>query len=178
MSEGIDIIKLRDETNTPVYAQAHVESVDGIDRIENEIIRVDNKYSKAINDMQNAAITNTGWLDYQVRGDLDKNKMYSGSGFKCGIKQQIVNASKKKDQLVMKSLRVNIRGFEHDTQIAQIPKGFSEYTQVFWARGGNGYQPIMVQVQQDGKIIPRIMVEDINNSANSNWIYAQFTWFE
>ena len=176
MIKDIDVIQFRNSDGEYVYTKSHVDAVDGIEKIQDDIINLRNETVNVTEDIKKNVVSGTGWKDYEVRGDLKKNIMYGASGFKCGIKQTV--ASSTQTAMSIKTIRVNIRGFGHDEQIAQIPSGFAKETQVFWARGGNGYQPIMVQVQADGKIIPRIMVEDVNNKPASNWIYAQFTWIE
>lgn len=176
MSKDVETIQFKNDDGDYVYAKSHVDAIDGIDTIQDDIIALRNETFKVTDDIKKNVVSGTGWNDYDVRGDLDKNKMYGSSGFDCGIKQTV--ASSTQTAMSIKSIRVNIRGFGRDEQIAQIPSGFAKETQVFWARGGNGYQPIMVQVQADGKIIPRLMVEDVNNPPASNWIYAQFTWIE
>lgn len=174
--EDVDVIQFRNSDGEYVYTKTHVDAIDGIDKIQDDIIDLRNETVRVTEDIKKQVVSGTGWIDYQVDPSLDKNTLYGSSGFKCGIKQTV--ASSTQEAMSIKSIRVNIRGFKHDTQIAQIPKGFAKENQVFWARGGNGYQPIMVQVQADGKIIPRIMVDDIDKAASANWIYAQFTWIE
>lgn len=176
MSKDIDAIQFRNEDGDYVYAKSHVDAIDGIDKIQDDIIALRNETLNVTENIKKNVVSGTGWKDYEVSGDLQKNIVYGGSGFKCGVKQTV--ASSTQAAMNIKTIRVNIRGFSHEQQIAQLPSGFMETTQVFWARGGNGYQPIMVEVTSDGKVTPRIMVEDVNKPSSGNWIYAQFTWIE
>ena len=159
------------------YTRAHVDGLDGFEEYYQEQLDTANSLAS----FQADHIQDTGWMDYDVLPTSDKNAMYSGIGFECGVRQihyVYGNAKTGQRYVTQKMIRVNIRKFKHSEQIAQLPAGFMKNTQVFWARGRNGYQPIMVQVMNDGKIIPRLMVEDVNNADNNNWIYAQFEWTE
>ena len=173
----VDIIQFRNEDGDYVYTKSHVDGLDGFEKYYQE--QLDTADSLA--SFQANHIQDSGWMDYDVLPTSDKNAMYSSSGFKCGIRQihyVYGNAATGQRYVTQKMIKVNIRKFKHNEQIAQLPSGFMKNTQVFWARGGNGYQPIMVQVMNDGKIIPRLMVQDVNNADNDNWIYAQFEWTE
>ena len=176
MSKNIEI-KMASDNGEQFYTRSHVEGLDGFEEYYQDLLTVADNLAS----FQADHIQDTGWMDYEVLPSADKNTLYPGSGFKCGIRQihQVYgNAKTGQRYVTQKMIKVNIRNFKHDEQIAQLPSGFMKNTQVFWARGGNGYNPIMVQVQADGKIIPRIMPEDIDRPASSNWIYAQFEWTE
>ena len=172
---GMEVKQLEDDEGNDFYPKTHYKAVEGIERYDDGIIGLTNDLIHLADTM----IYDTGWVDYQVLPSANKNVMYAGSGFKCGIREitHYYGAETVKSYS-RKMIKVNIRKFKHNEQIAQLPTGFMKNTQVFWARGGNGYQPIMVQAMSDGKIIPRLMVQDVNNADNNNWIYAQFEWTE
>lgn len=176
-NKEVDIIQFRNEDGEYVYTKAHVEGLDGFEKYyQEQLDTADNLAS-----FQADHIQDTGWQDYQVIPSADKNVMYSGSGFKCGIRQihyVYGNAKTGQKYVTKKMIKVNIRNFKHNEQLAQLPSGFMKNTQIFWARGGNGYKPIMVQAMSDGAIIPRLMTEDVSKADSSNWIYAQFEWTE
>src|SRR5699024_2319184 len=166
-----------DENGEPYFAGSHVNAIQGME----EVISNQKEIKDILSSFQADHIQDTGWIDYDVLPTSDKNAMYASSGFKCGIRQihyVYGNAATGQRYVTQKMIKVNIRKFKHNEQIAQLPSGFMKNTQVFWARGGNGYQRIMVQSMSDGKIITRIMVQDVNNADNNNWIYAQFEWTE
>lgn len=176
MSKNIEI-KMASDNGKQFYTRAHVDGLDGFEEYYQDLLTVADNLAS----FQADHIQDTGWMDYEVLPTSDKNALYSGSGFKCGIRQihyVYGNAATGQRYVTQKMIKVNIRKFKHSEQIAQLPAGFMKNTQVFWARGGNGYQPIMVQVMNDGKIIPRLMTQDVNNADNDNWIYAQFEWTE
>ena len=176
MSKNIEI-KMASDNGEQFYTRAHVDGLDGFEEYYQNLLTVADNLAS----FQADHIQDTGWMDYDVLPTSDKNAMYAGSGFKCGIRQihyVYGNAATGQRYVTQKMIKVNIRNFKHDEQIAQLPTGFMKNTQVFWARGGNGYQPIMIQVMSDGKIVPRLMVQDVNNADNNNWIYAQFEWTE
>src|SRR5699024_796040 len=171
---GVEIKQFQDEEGQPFYAKTHMDAIDGFEEYTEGLTQL----AFLIGDY----VSDSGWIEY----DYDKpngviiNGLYGSDGFKCGIREIVLNPYKfgNGNQVRIKMIRVNLRNFLHTQQIAQLPSGFMKNTQVFWARGGNGYNPIMVQVLADGKIIPRIMPEDIDRPASSNWIYAQHTWIE
>ena len=172
MSKDVDVIQFRNSDGEYVYTKTHLDAIDGMEEYTEGLTEV----AQILGDF----IFDTGWKDYDTHIDVKKNGLYTGEGFHCGIREIILNPSifGNGNQTRLKMIRVNLRNFVHEQQIAQLPAGFMKNTQIFWARGGNGYQPIMVEVSKNGKIIPRIMVEDINKKPASNWIYAQFTWIE
>ena len=177
MNEPTEFKYPLDEYGEPYFAGSHVNAIQGME----EVISNQKEIKDILSSFQADHIQDTGWIDYDVLPTSDKNAMYASSGFKCGIRQihyVYGNAATGQRYVTQKMIKVNIRKFKHNEQIAQLPSGFMKNTQVFWARGGNGYQPIMVQAMSDGKIIPRIMVQDVNNADNNNWIYAQFEWTE
>lgn len=172
MSKNIDAIQFRNEDGDYVYAKTHLDAIDGMEEYTEGLTQV----AQLLGDY----ISDSGWQMYDVHEDVTVNSLYSNGGFHCGIREVVLNqyAFGNAVQPRLKMIRVNIRNFSHTQQIAKLPSGFMETTQVFWARGGNGYQPIMVEVSSDGKVIPRFMDEDVNKPSISNWIYAQFTWIE
>lgn len=172
MSKDIDAIQFRNEDGDYVYAKTHLDAIDGMEEYTEGLTQV----AQLLGDY----IFDTGWREYDVHQDVETNSLYSGDGFKCGIREIILNPSAfgNKIQPRIKMMRVNIRNFVHEQQIAQLPIGFMTSTQIFWARGGNGYLPIMVEVRGNGKVNVRLMLDDYKKAANSNWIYAQFTWIE
>ena len=176
MSKNIEI-KMASDNGEQFYTRAHVDGLDGFEEYYQDLLTV----TDGLASFQADHIQDTGWMDYDVLPSADKNVMYSSSGFKCGIRQihhVYGNAKTGQKYVTKKMVKVNISNLNHNEQIAQLPTGFMKNTQIFWARGGNGYQPIMVQLMSDGKVIPRLMVEDVNNKPSSNWIYAQFEWTE
>ncbi|WP_436952892.1 hypothetical protein [Staphylococcus shinii] len=172
MSKDIDTIQFRNSDGEYVYAKAHLDSIDGMEDYTDGLIQV----TQLLGDY----IFDSGWQPYEVHKNATPNALYTSDGFKCGIREIVLNQNAFGNGVKprLKMIRVNIRNFAHNEQLAQLPQGFMTTTQVFWARGGNGYLPIMVEVRGDGKVTPRIMVEDVNKPNNSNWIYAQFTWIE
>ena len=177
MNEPTEFKYPLDEYGEPYFAGSHVNAIQGME----EVISNQKEIKDILSSFQDDHIQDSGWIDYDVLPTSDKNAMYKSSGFKCGIRQihyVYGNAVTGQRYVTQKMIKVNIRNFKHDEQIAQLPTGFMKNTQVFWARGGNGYQPIMIQVMSDGKIVPRLMVQDVNNADNNNWIYAQFEWTE
>lgn len=171
MNEEIEIKMLEDEDGE-FYTKTHVNAVDGMDEhIENLL---------QLTDVLGEYINNPQWKTYNVIDTVEKDAMFGSSGFPCSIREIKIGSSEfgNKNVLVMKTIRVNIRNFNHEQKVAQLPNDFMKNTQVFWARGGDNHQPIMVQLNKNGEIIPRLSENDKNKTSDSNWIYAQFTWIE
>lgn len=167
MNEEIEIKMLEDEDGE-FYTKTHVNAVDGMDGL----LQLTDVLGEYINDSQ--------WKTYNVVDTVEKDAMFGSSGFPCGTREIEIGSSEfgNKNVLVMKTIRVNIRNFNHEQIVAQLPSDFMKNTQVFWARGGDNHQPIMVQLNKNGEIIPRLSENDKNKTSDSNWIYAQFTWTE
>ena len=159
------------------YTRAHVDGLDGFEEYYQDLLTV----TDGLASFQADHIQDTGWMDYDVLPTSDKNAMYSGSGFKCGIRQihyVYGNAATGQRYVTQKMIRVNIRNFSNGQQVAQLPSGFMKYTQTFYSRSGSGRQPIMVEIRTSGAVNVYIDSADQSGSNNDNWIYAQFEWTE
>ena len=159
------------------YTRAHVDGLDGFEEYYQDLLTV----TDGLASFQAYHIQDTGWMDYDVLPTSDKNAMYSGSGFKCGIRQihyVYGNAATGQRYVTQKMIRVNIRNFSNGQQVAQLPSGFMKYTQTFYSRSGSGRQPIMVEIRTSGAVNVYIDSADQSGSNNDNWIYAQFEWTE
>ena len=159
------------------YTRAHVDGLDGFEEYYQDLLTVADNLAS----FQADHIQDTGWMDYDVLPTSDKNAMYSGSGFKCGIRQihyVYGNAKTGQRYVTQKMIRVNIRNFGNGQQVAQLPNGFMKYTQTFYSRAGSGRQPIMVEIRTSGAVNVYIDSADQSGSNDNNWIYAQFEWTE
>lgn len=159
------------------YTRAHVDGLDGFEKYYQDLLTVADNLAS----FQADHIQDTGWMDYDVLPTSDKNAMYSGSGFKCGIRQihyVYGNAATGQRYVTQKMIRVNIRNFANGQQVAQLPSGFMKYTQTFYSRAGSGRQPIMVEIRSSGAVNVYIDSADQSGSNDNNWIYAQFEWTE
>ncbi len=172
MSKDVDTIQFRNEDGEYVYAKTHLDAIDGMEDYAEGITQLASLIGSIVYD--------SGWIPYSINTNIDNNIMYSGEGYECSFREVGVGHPNfgNKNLIVFKSIRVNTRNFAHEQQVGQLPTGFMKNAQIFWARGGNGYQPIMVEIRKDGRIIPRIMVEDVNKPNKNNWIYGQFSWLE
>lgn len=175
--DGVVEIKQLDDSDGDFYPKTHVNAVDGIEKYDNGIIGLTNDLIHLADTM----IYDTGWVDYKngIHVDVKPNLLYSSDGFHCGIRQVLHYYGAEEVKYVnRKMLRVNMRNFVNGQQIAQLPTGFMNKTQVFYSRSGSGKQPIMVEVRGNGAVNVYIDKADQSGSANSNWIYAQFEWTE
>lgn len=169
---GMEIKQFQDEDGYPFYAKTHMDGIDGMEEYTEGLTQV----AQILGDF----IFDTGWQEYDTHIDVEKNSLYASDGFRCGIREVILNPSifGNGNQTRLKMIRVNLRDFVNGQQIAQLPTGFMSNTQVFYSRSGSGKQPIMVELRGDGKVNIYIDKADQSGKSSSNWIYAQFTWVE
>lgn len=169
---GMEIKQFQDEDGYPFYAKTHMDGIDGMEEYTEGLTQV----AQILGDF----IFDTGWQEYDTHIDVVKNNVYASDGFRCGIREVILNPSMfgNGNQTRIKMIRVNLRDFVNGQQIAQLPTGFMSNTQVFYSRSGSGKQPIMVELRGDGKVNIYIDKADQSGKSSSNWIYAQFTWVE
>ncbi|MBW0770513.1 hypothetical protein KYJ98_09305 [Mammaliicoccus lentus] len=175
MSKNIEI-KMASDNGEQFYTRAHVDGLDGFEEYYQNLLTVADNLAS----FQADHIQDTGWMDYEVGTD-GKNALYASDGFKCGIRQihyVYGNAKTGQRYVTQKMIRVNIRNFANGQQVAQLPTGFMNTTQVFYSRSGSGRQPIMVEIRSSGAVNVYIDSADQSGSNFSNWIYAQFEWTE
>lgn len=172
MSKDVDVIQFRNSDGEYVYTKTHLDAIDGMEEYTEGLTQV----AQILGDF----IFDTGWKEYDTHIDVVKNNLYSSDGFRCGIREIILNPSifGNGNQIRLKMIRVNLRDFVDGQQIAQLPTGFMSNTQVFYSRSGSGKQPIMVELLGSGKVNIYIDKADQSGTSFSNWIYAQFTWIE
>lgn len=171
---GVEIKQFQDEEGQPFYAKTHMDAIDGFEEYTEGLTQL----SYLLGDY----ITDSGWqpYDYDAGNGVTINGLYASDGFHCGIREIVVNPYKfgNGNQIRIKMIRVNLRNILHTQQVALLPSGFMNTTQVFYSRSGSGKQPIMVEVRADGKMFVYIDKADQDGAPNSNWIYAQHTWIE
>lgn len=171
---GMEIKQFQDEDGYPFYAKTHMDGIDGMEEYTEGLTQV----AQILGDF----IFDTGWraYDYGAGNGVTIDGLYSSDGFKCGIREIVLNpyAFGNGNKTRIKMIRVNLRNFANGQQVAQLPTGFMNTTQVFYSRSGSGRQPIMVEIRANGAVNVYIDKADQSGSTNSNWIYAQFTWIE
>ena len=174
---GMEVKQLEDEEGNDFYPKTHYKAVEGIERYDDGIIGLTNDLIHLADTM----IYDTGWVDYRssIHVDVKPNLLYASDGFHCGIRQVLHYYGAEEVKYVNKKmLRVNMRNFVNGQQIAQLPTGFMNKTQIFYARSGSGRQPITVEIRGNGAVNVYIDKADQSGDAFSNWIYAQFEWTE
>ena len=172
MSKNIDAIQFRNEDGDYVYAKTHLDAIDGMEEYTEGLTQV----AQLLGDY----IFDTGWKEYDTHIDVEKNSLYASDGFRCGIREVILNPSifGNGNQTRLKMIRVNLRGFVDGQQIAQLPTGFIGKAQRFQMSGNGNRKPYIIEVLSDGKVVAFVHRDESNNSSNSNWIYGQYTWVE
>ena len=174
---GMEVKQLEDEEGNDFYPKTHIKAVEGIERYENGIIDLNNE----LYDYVRTNIFDTGWVDYRssIHKDVQPNGLYASDGFHCGLRQVThYYGAEEVKTVTRKMVRVNMRNFSNGQQIALLPSGFMNTTQVFYSRSGSGKQPIMVEIRANGAMNVYIDKADQSGTAFSNWIYAQFEWTE
>ena len=176
MSRDIEI-KMASDNGEQFYTRAHVDGLDGFEEYYQDLLTVADNLAS----FQADHIQDTGWMDYDVLPTSDKNAMYAGSGFKCGIRQihyVYGNAATGQRYVTQKMIRMNLEDFKHGDQVAQIPSGFTNHIQVFMTRSGSVRLPIMIRIYPNGKIFAYVDSADQSASNAGNRIYGQFEWTE
>lgn len=171
---GVEIKQFQDEEGQPFYAKTHMDAIDGFEEYTEGLTQL----AFLIGDY----VSDSGWIEY----DYDKpngvtiNGLYASDGFKCGIREIVLNPYKfgNGNQVRIKMIRVNLKKFLHTQQVALLPSGFMNTTQVFYSRSGSGKQPVMIEVRKSGQVFVYLDKADQAAAPDTNWIYAQHTWVE
>lgn len=125
---------------------------------------------KSINDNLNNLLGDTGWVDYEVLPDAKKNQGVP-TGFVCGVREIRIGT------IVIKAIRINLGKVTNNTQVAQLPVGFINKTQPFYARSNSNDNGIQVSLREDGSVWTFVNKADQELSAD-RWIYHEHTWLE
>ena len=155
---------LKDNNGDTFYPITHMDAVQGKENIETSI--------EDLMNFKETVIGDTGWVDFQLIPEVDKNTRSGEGDFKCGIKEVRFG------NIRIKSIRLNIGNIPHNKQIAYIPTGFITKNNFFNCSTDGNSLPIRVETRTDGELKIYVHENDRNKSQKDIWIYQQFTWLE
>ena len=174
MSKNIDAIQFRNEDGDYVYAKTHLDAIDGMEEYTEGLTQV----AQLLGDY----IFDTGWkeYDYNAGNGVKINTRYTNDGFKCGIREIVLNPNLfgNGNQIRIKMIRINVENFASSWQLFQLPTGFIVKSQRFKMTGNGNRKPYTLETLSDGKVMVFIHPDEQSNNNSSNWIYGQHTWVE
>lgn len=174
MSKDVDVVQLRDESGEFVYAKTHLDAIDGMELYTEGLTQVWQFIGHYILD--------SGWVSIDVGATtgVKTNTRYSGSGFKCAIRQTKINGEEygNGNSHSTKMIRINAENFTSGMQLFQLPQGFVTNPVRFQMSGNGNRLPYTLEITMDGKVKVFVHPSEQDNSSTSNWIYGQYTWVE
>ena len=171
---GMEIKQFQDEEGQPFYAKTHMDAIDGFEEYTEGLTQV----AQLLGDY----IFDTGWkeYDYNAGNGVKINARYTNDGFKCGIREIVLNPNLfgNGNQIRIKMIRINVENFASSWQLFQLPTGFIGKSQRFQMTGNGNRKPYTLETLSDGKVMVFIHPDEQSNNNSSNWIYGQYTWIE
>lgn len=131
-------------------------------RYKDNVTSVDSKIATAKTEMEtfsNNKFSDTGWIPFDTINGVKKDtKLLSVGAVKCSYRKVVV------DGVETCSIRINVKNFTNDIQIAQLPENFTSTMQTFYFRSSTNRAAI------SGYIIPNGVVKlNIPDSERSTW---------
>lgn len=131
-------------------------------RYKDNITSVDSKIATAKAEMEafsNNKFSDTGWIPFDTINGVKKDtKLLSVGAVKCSYRKVVV------DGVETCSIRINVKNFTNDIQIAQLPENFTSTMQTFYLRSSTN------RVAISGYITPNGVVKlNIPESERSTW---------
>lgn len=131
-------------------------------RYKDNVTSVDSKIATAKTEMEtfsNNKFSDTGWIPFDTINGVKKDtKLLSVGAVKCSYRKVVV------DGVETCSIRINVKNFTNDIQIAQLPENFTSTMQTFYLRSSTNRAAI------SGYIIPNGVVKlNIPDSERSTW---------
>lgn len=182
-----------DENGEPYFAGSHVNAIQGMESIKEDIENVNIKADRAernikivdennhnLEDSFKDFIGVTNWTSYanNVAPGVQTNTAYSSDGFKCEVKEVRIGVTGLTPIVRYKTITYNLRNFKLGEQVAQLPVGFMTKPHSFPAYGNGNMGAYRVEVTKSGAMTIFGGLNDKNLSTSSYWVYGQFTWIE
>ena len=182
-----------DENGEPYFAGSHVNAIEGMESIKEDIENVNIKADRAernikiidesnhnLEDAFKDFIGVTNWTSYanNVAPGVQTNVMYTSDGFKCEIKEVRIGVTGLTPIVRYKTITYNLRNFKLGEQVAQLPNGFMNKSHAFPAFGNGNMGAYRIEVTKSGAMTIHGGLNDKNLSTSSYWVYGQYTWIE
>ena len=182
-----------DENGEPYFAGSHVNAIEGMESIKEDIENVNIKADRAernikiidesnhnLEDAFKDFIGVTNWTSYanNVAPGVKTNTMYTSDGFKCEIKEVRIGVEGLTPIVRYKTITYNLRNFKLGEQVAQLPSGFVNKDQAFPAFGHGNMGAYKIEVTKSGVMTIWAGLNDRNLDTDRYWVYGQYTWIE
>ena len=182
-----------DENGEPYFAGSHVNAIEGMESIKEDIENVNIKADRAernikivdennhnLEDSFKDFIGVTNWTSYanNVAPGVQTNAMYTSDGLKCEIKEVRIGVTGLTPIVRYKTITYNLRNFKLGEQVAQLPNGFMNKSHVFPAYGNGNMGAYRIEVTKSGAMTIFGGLNDKNLDTSSYWVYGQYTWIE
>ena len=182
-----------DENGEPYFAGSHVNAIEGMESIKEDIENVNTKADRAernikiidesnhnLEDAFKDFIGVTNWTSYanNVAPGVKTNTMYTSNGLKCELKEVRIGVAGLTPIVRYKTITYNLRNFKLGEQVAQLPNGFMNKSHAFPAFGNGNMGAYRIEVTKSGAMTIHGGLNDKNLPTSSYWVYGQYTWIE
>lgn len=194
MNEPTEFKYPLDEYGEPYFAGSHVNAIQGMESIKEDIENVNIKADRAernikivdennhnLEDSFKDFIGVTNWTSYanNVAPGVQTDFMYASSdGLKCEVKEVRIGVTGLTPIVRYKTITYNLRNFKLGEQVAQLPVGFMTKSHSFPAYGNGNMGAYRVEVTKSGAMTIFGGLNDKNLDTSSYWVYGQYTWIE
>ena len=193
MNEPTEFKYPLDEYGEPYFAGSHVNAIQGMESIKEDIENVNIKADRAeknikivdennhnLEDSFKDFIGVTNWTSYanNVAPGVQTNTAYSSDGFKCEVKEVRIGVAGLTPTVRYKTITYNLRNFKLGEQVAQLPNGFMNKSHTFPAFGNGNMGAYKIEVAKSGAMTIFGGLNDKNLPTSSYWVYGQYTWIE
>ena len=181
------------EYGEPYFAGSHVNAIQGMESIKEDIENVNIKADRAernikivdenydnLEDAFKDFIGVTNWTSYanNVAPGVKTNTMYTDGGLKCELKEVRIGVEGLTPIVIYKTITYNLRNFKLGEQVAQLPSGFVNKDQTFPAFGHGNMGAYKIEVTKSGAMTIWAGLNDRNLDTDRYWVYGQHTWIE
>ena len=182
-----------DENGEPYFAGSHVNAIEGMESIKEDIENVNIKADRAernikivdennhnLEDSFKDFIGVTNWTSYanNVAPGVQTNAMYTSDGLKCELKEVRIGVTGLTPIVRYKTITYNLRNFKLGEQVAQLPNGFMNKSHAFPAYGNGNMGAYRIEVTKSGAMTIFGGLNDKSLPTSSYWVYGQYTWIE
>ena len=194
MNEPTEFKYPLDENGEPYFAGSHVNAIQGMESIKEDIENVNIKADRAernikivdennhnLEDSFKDFIGVTNWTSYanNVAPGVQTDFMYASSdGLKCEVKEVRIGVTGLTPIVRYKTITYNLRNFKLGEQVAQLPVGFMTKAHIFPAYGNGNMGAYRIEVTKSGAMTIHGGLNDKSLPISSYWVYGQYTWIE
>ena len=194
MNEPTEFKYPLDENGEPYFAGSHVNAIQGMESIKEDIENVNIKADRAernikivdennhnLEDSFKDFIGVTNWTSYanNVAPGVQTDFMYASSdGLKCEVKEVRIGVTGLTPIVRYKTITYNLRNFKLGEQVAQLPNGFLNKSHAFPAFGNGNMGAYRIEVTKSGAMTIHGGLNDKSLPISSYWVYGQYTWIE